>query len=134
MSNFYHHLPFPYASYTSSSDPPGNDPTFSDCTVPNITEQASGPQANFETTPTVAESQPPANQGERSLNTKVAIPRKPGTASSRNWSSSGRVRQACKNCRQRRAKCSGHHPTCQRCQEMGIRCSYSDRKKEKVAK
>lgn len=73
-------LPFPYAPYTSSSDPPENDPAFSDWTVPNIREQSSGPQANPEMAPTVAEKHSLVNQGEWSLNTKGAIPREPGAA------------------------------------------------------
>ncbi|PLB39690.1 putative C6 transcription factor [Aspergillus candidus] len=69
--------------------------------------------------------------GDRSLNTKVAIPR---STHASNWTSSGRVSRACENCREQKAKCSGHRPTCQRCQEAGIRCFYGDRKREKTAK
>ena len=127
-------LPPPYASYTSYSHPPENDPPFSDWKVPNIGEQSSGPQANFEAAPTVAENHSRVNQGEWSLNTKVAIPRKRATTSSRDWRSSRRVGQACESCREQKAKCSGHRPTCRRCQEAGIRCSYGGRKREKVAK
>ncbi|OJJ47977.1 hypothetical protein ASPZODRAFT_1823122 [Penicilliopsis zonata CBS 506.65] len=68
---------------------------------------------------------------ERSQNFKVAIPR---TSNPTNWTSSGRVSRACENCRDQKAKCSGHRPTCQRCQEAGIRCSYGDRKRERTAK
>ncbi|PKY02984.1 putative C6 transcription factor [Aspergillus campestris IBT 28561] len=69
--------------------------------------------------------------GDRSLKTKVAIPR---STHASNWTSSGRVSRACENCREQKAKCSGHRPTCQRCQEAEIRCSYGDRKREKTAK
>lgn len=69
--------------------------------------------------------------GDRSMNAKVPIPR---TASTSTWTSSGRVSRACENCREQKAKCSGHRPTCQRCQEAGVLCSYGDRKREKMAK
>lgn len=134
MGDFNRRLAFPYVFYTSPSKPSENDPASSDHTVPNIGEQSVGPQANFETAPTVAKNQSPVNQGEQSLNTKVAIPRIPETASSRDGRSNGRVSRACRNCRAQKAKCSGHHPTCQRCQAVGIQCSYSDRKREEVAK
>lgn len=62
---------------------------------------------------------------------KVAIPR---SANPTTWTSSGRVSRACENCREQKAKCSGHRPTCQRCQEAGVTCSYGDRKREKTAK
>ncbi|RAL13747.1 putative C6 transcription factor [Aspergillus homomorphus CBS 101889] len=69
--------------------------------------------------------------GDRAGSSKVKIPRLnlPTT-----WTTSGRVSRACENCREQKAKCSGHRPTCQRCQEAGIRCSYGDRKREKMAK
>ncbi|KAJ5659973.1 hypothetical protein N7507_006424 [Penicillium longicatenatum] len=63
--------------------------------------------------------------------TKVAIPRIT-TASA--WPSSSRVSRACENCREQKAKCSGHRPACHRCKEADVRCSYGDRKREKMAK
>ncbi|KAJ5637550.1 hypothetical protein N7490_007429 [Penicillium lividum] len=64
-------------------------------------------------------------------NTKVAIPRivNPGT-----WTTNSRVSRACENCREQKAKCSGHRPVCHRCKDADIRCSYGDRKREKMAK
>ncbi|OQE43103.1 hypothetical protein PENCOP_c003G01107 [Penicillium coprophilum] len=65
------------------------------------------------------------------VNAKVAIPRNSQPSS---WTSSGRVSQACENCREQKAKCSGHRPACHRCLDSGVQCSYGDRKKEKLAK
>ncbi|KAJ5642674.1 hypothetical protein N7490_006674 [Penicillium lividum] len=64
-------------------------------------------------------------------NTKVAIPRivNPSTGASRS-----RVSWACENCREHKAKCSGHRPACHRCKDADVRCSYGDRKREKIAK
>lgn len=64
-------------------------------------------------------------------NRKVQIPR---IAHSGNWTTSGRVSRACKNCREQKTKCSGDTPACDRCKDAGIRCSYGDRKGEKIAK
>lgn len=68
---------------------------------------------------------------ERSLNPKVPIPR---TTRPINYTSSGRVGRACENCREQKAKCSGHRPSCHRCQDAGVPCSYGDRKREKMLK
>ncbi|KAJ5762162.1 uncharacterized protein N7511_005544 [Penicillium nucicola] len=68
--------------------------------------------------------------GDR-VNAKVAIPR---NSQRPNWTVSGRVSRACENCRDQKAKCSGHRPVCHRCRDAGIGCSYGDRKKEKTAK
>ncbi|KAJ5962290.1 hypothetical protein N7501_007231 [Penicillium viridicatum] len=65
------------------------------------------------------------------VNAKVAIPR---NAQPSSWTSSGRVSRACENCREQKAKCSGHRPTCHRCLDAGVPCSYGDRKKEKMVK
>ncbi|KAJ5449306.1 hypothetical protein N7445_004127 [Penicillium cf. griseofulvum] len=65
------------------------------------------------------------------VNPKVAIPR---TSQPGSWTSSGRVSRACENCREQKAKCSGHHPSCNRCLDSGVQCSYGDRKREKMAK
>lgn len=71
------------------------------------------------------------NPGEQPTNAKVAIPRSAQTAS---WVSNGRTSRACENCREQKAKCSGHHPTCNRCKDAGVRCSYGDRKRERMIK
>ncbi|KAJ5504529.1 hypothetical protein N7463_007403 [Penicillium fimorum] len=65
------------------------------------------------------------------VNAKVAIPRNSQPSS---WTSSGRVSRACENCREQKAKCSGHRPACHRCLDSGVQCSYGDRKREKMAK
>lgn len=65
------------------------------------------------------------------VNAKVAIPR---NAQPSSWTSSGRVSRACENCREQKAKCSGHRPTCHRCLDSRVPCSYGDRKKEKMVK
>ncbi|PFH48169.1 hypothetical protein AMATHDRAFT_87287 [Amanita thiersii Skay4041] len=36
-----------------------------------------------------------------------------------------RTAQACEKCRTRKAKCSGEHPTCKRCQTRGLVCEYA---------
>lgn len=37
-----------------------------------------------------------------------------------------RTAQACEKCRIRKAKCSGEHPSCQRCISRGLLCEYSN--------
>lgn len=73
----------------------------------------------------------PTQPSDRSVNRKVAIPR---SAQPSTWTSSGRVSRACENCRELKAKCSGHRPACHRCQDAGVQCSYGDRKREKMLK
>ncbi|KAL1678406.1 hypothetical protein EV122DRAFT_212030 [Schizophyllum commune] len=36
-----------------------------------------------------------------------------------------RTAQACEKCRVRKAKCSGDHPSCKRCQARGLACEYA---------
>lgn len=72
-----------------------------------------------------------SNPGQRPMNAKVPIPR---SVYSSSYTTSGRVSRACENCREQKAKCSGHRPSCQRCQDSGARCSYGDRKREKLVK
>lgn len=69
--------------------------------------------------------------GGQRLNDKVPIPR---TTLPNSSGRTGRVSQACENCREQKAKCSGQRPACHRCQDAGVRCSYGDRKKEKTMK
>ncbi|TCD66357.1 hypothetical protein EIP91_001463 [Steccherinum ochraceum] len=40
-----------------------------------------------------------------------------------------RTAQACEKCRARKAKCSGEHPTCQRCRVRGLTCEYAPERK-----
>ncbi|KAJ5652616.1 hypothetical protein N7507_010042 [Penicillium longicatenatum] len=70
-------------------------------------------------------------KSSRSLNAKVPIPRAstPGIAKAH-----GRVSRACENCREQKAKCSGHQPTCNRCAQSGAKCFYGDRKRERIIK
>jgi hypothetical protein len=72
------------------------------------------------------------NPGNRQGNAKVPIPRSAYPIS--HTTNSGRVSRACENCREQKAKCSGHRPACQRCQDSGMPCSYGDRKREKLLK
>lgn len=92
-----------------------------DWAVPNYA------QPSFEATIPEDSFTPP---GDR-VNAKVAIPR---NAQRTNWTASGRVSRACENCRDQKAKCSGHRPVCHRCRDAGVGCFYGDRKKEKMAK
>ncbi|KAL4896221.1 fungal-specific transcription factor domain-containing protein [Aspergillus ambiguus] len=127
--------PFQYSSYLGPLDLVEHDVSLSDGAGSHYSQPFVGPQVSFETVAGFAEN--PAgtsrvnNASEWSMNSKVPIPR---SAQPSSWTSSGRVSRACENCREQKAKCSGHRPTCQRCQEAGIRCSYGDRKREKVAK
>lgn len=124
-----------YPNYTS--DVPENEsvPVNYDWTVPGYAQPpAFGLPVNTNTDliPGPGRGDPPApNPGDRSLNAKVPIPR---SAYPGNWTSSGRVSRACENCREQKAKCSGHRPACHRCQDAGVRCSYGDRKREKMLK
>ncbi|KAJ6115194.1 hypothetical protein N7486_000972 [Penicillium sp. IBT 16267x] len=78
-----------------------------------------------------AASTPDDHNTSRSLNPKVPIPRTstPGISKAH-----GRVSRACEACREQKAKCSGHQPTCNRCAQSGAKCSYGDRKREKIVK
>jgi hypothetical protein len=67
---------------------------------------------------------------ERVVNGKVAIPRLDRPVASHN----GRVTRACHNCHKQKSKCSGHRPSCMRCQEINIPCVYVDGKRERYAK
>lgn len=67
----------------------------------------------------------------QAVNPKVAIPR---NVQINTITSSGRVNQACDNCREQKAKCSGNRPTCQRCEDAGVCCVYGDRKRVRMLK
>ncbi|KAJ5240426.1 uncharacterized protein N7469_002017 [Penicillium citrinum] len=62
---------------------------------------------------------------------KVAIPR---TRQIKSWSSRSRVSLACNSCRTTKAKCSGHRPVCDRCERLGVECTYGERKRQTPAK
>ncbi|KAJ5823212.1 hypothetical protein N7447_005552 [Penicillium robsamsonii] len=67
---------------------------------------------------------------EQPVNAKVAIPRLDLPLVSNN----GRVSRACHNCRKQKNKCSGHRPSCLRCEEANVLCVYVDRKRERNAR
>lgn len=64
-------------------------------------------------------------------NAKLPIPR---IQSSGIRDRKNRASRACESCREHKAKCSGEHPTCQRCEWGGIECRYGDRKRERTEK
>lgn len=53
-------------------------------------------------------------------NAKVEIPRQRSDVTR----SIRRVSRACHSCRQRKMKCTGDTPTCQKCSELGVNCEY----------
>ncbi|KAJ0417004.1 fungal-specific transcription factor domain-containing protein [Aspergillus carlsbadensis] len=135
MSDTNYPSPFPFTSYTPSSEVPENEPvygwvapTFPQPSLPSQVPPSSETTTNNSDVVVTASAAAPH---ERSLNSKVAIPR---SASSITVPNRGRVSRACENCRDQKVKCSGQRPTCQRCQESGIQCSYGDRKREKMAR
>lgn len=123
MGDNFHHLPaYPgQAKETALLYP---DPTF-----PSHTQQPlCGSLANIE--PGVyCDKSLRSNSGERSANPRVPIPR---STYPTHDSPKSRVSRACENCRRQKAKCSGGHPACQRCQNADIGCSYSVRKKDRM--
>ncbi|KAL3476266.1 fungal-specific transcription factor domain-containing protein [Aspergillus californicus] len=123
---------YPSFPYITSTEPPENEPSFG-WVAPVLPQPSFLPQAPSEATDIQLPDANTATIGtqERSLNSKVAIPR---SANTNTVPSRGRVSRACENCRDQKVKCSGQRPTCQRCQESGIQCSYADRKREKLAR
>ena len=57
---------------------------------------------------------------------KVAIPNfaRPSVQAARS-----RASRACDACRQRKTKCDGARPTCEKCKILGVECSYSNVKR-----
>ncbi|KAL4927355.1 putative C6 transcription factor [Aspergillus undulatus] len=124
---------FPFPQYPPSSQISENDPTYG-WVASGFPQASFPPQGPSEAASNQAESSSQAVAAalpEHSLNNKVAIPR---SANSPAVSNRGRVSRACENCREQKVKCSGQRPTCQRCQDAGIQCSYGDRKREKLAR
>ena len=126
---------FPHGNLPSErgSDPPNHELAHTYSPVPGHTH----PAALESRSPATTESIPGHNEpppGDQVSNPKVAIPRATYSSIPPSISSSGRVSRACESCREQKAKCSGHRPTCLRCQDNGIRCSYGDRKREKMQK
>ncbi|KAJ5653675.1 hypothetical protein N7490_000678 [Penicillium lividum] len=125
--------PPPLPKKDQHSDVPGNDlSSFSyDWVVPGLSQPL---HVEFPTNTNLIpgrEGLVSSNPGEWPRNSKVPIPRSAQAATS---TSTGRTSRACQNCREQKAKCSGHHPTCNRCEDAGIKCVYSDRKKDKIEK
>ncbi|KAJ5179865.1 hypothetical protein N7492_003075 [Penicillium capsulatum] len=117
---------FPRQSHPEPSEPPEQEGFTYDWTAPGYTQpNVLGVSPATETIPG-HDPRPDAF-----LNPKVAIPRATFPSPSSN---SGRVSRACENCREQKAKCSGHRPACHRCQDGGLRCSYGDRKHERMRK
>ncbi|KAH7108878.1 hypothetical protein B0J11DRAFT_545622 [Dendryphion nanum] len=68
----------------------------------------------------------------------VAIPRlnKPkgqDGRSLRNQYRPPRVRKACDNCHNRKVKCTGEQPHCQKCVEQHVPCMYSRSRKDRLS-
>lgn len=63
--------------------------------------------------------------GNTTVNPKLPIPRATHIGTPGNV----RSRHACKNCREQKAKCTGHQP-CRRCYENGANCIYEVRSKD----
>ena len=126
---------FPYRYYPSSPVAQEHDPAFSwSFSGPQTSPQPPyEPHVNPETGTRLSQNPagPSIVPAEPNPTTKVPIPR---TTVPNSVVVSGRVSRACEPCREQKAKCSGHQPVCQRCQESGIRCSYGDRKREKLAR
>ena len=119
--------PFHPSYYAPSFETPDNDPSYWALPeFPPFGAQYIDPA--YGSTESSGQSMTPNGQNVAG---KIAIPRHTFAGSP---VPSGRVRRACQNCRDQKAKCSGHQPTCQRCEESGARCYYGDRKREKTAK
>ncbi|KAJ5991382.1 hypothetical protein N7499_012034 [Penicillium canescens] len=93
--------------------------------------------------PASSSTEPPisreANGGENSMQLNVLEPRLPKVPIPRatnkiNAVTPGRAKQACRSCRQQKAKCSGHRPECRRCEENSFPCVYEDRTRFKMTK
>lgn len=118
-----------------SSDHPESEPgAFAyDWSIPDHTPSLPfGYQDSVDPVLGVGSASGPGNPPEeQSNNAKVPIPR---STNPNIWTSSGRTSRACENCRDQKAKCSGHRPACTRCKDAGLQCIYSYRKREKILK
>jgi hypothetical protein len=121
-------------------DPPFHDDIFEPFAVELASIGSSQPATRHRGLPVyfpALENPSPARSDPGGLSTngpsrrKVPIPR----VSSPYHSTSGRrVSRACGNCREQKAKCSGHQPACHRCKDASLQCSYGDRKRDRVKK
>lgn len=119
---------FPRQLHPEPGEAPIQEALAYDWTIPGYTQPAAL-VVSATTEPIPGHGDP--SIGDGSLNPKVPIPR--ATYPS-HLTGSGRVSRACENCREQKAKCSGDRPTCHRCQDGNLRCSYGDRKHEKMRK
>ncbi|CAI7598939.1 uncharacterized protein N7487_011364 [Penicillium crustosum] len=127
----------PSLGHSSQSEPlPSvqNDKDPSTYDTAGLENREASPLTPLESTSTVFGAYHPWNtprvSGEQPMNAKVAIPRLDLPLASNN----GRVSRACHNCRKQKNKCSGHRPSCLRCQEANVLCVYVDGKRERNAR
>lgn len=127
----------PSLGHSSQSEPlpsvqNDNDPSIYD--TAELENREASPLTPLESTSTVFGAYhpwcTPRVSGEQPMNAKVAIPRLDLPLASNN----GRVSRACHNCRKQKNKCSGHRPSCLRCQEANVLCVYVDGKRERNAR
>lgn len=127
----------PSLGHSSQSEPlPSvqNDKDPSPYDTAELENREASPLTPLESTSTVFGAYHPWSTsrvaGEQPMNAKVAIPRLDLPLASNN----GRVSRACHNCRKQKNKCSGHRPSCLRCQESNVLCVYVDGKRERNAR
>ncbi|KAL9103120.1 MAG: hypothetical protein Q9163_001799 [Psora crenata] len=90
--------------------------------------------------PSLAASVPRNTQRGHSLQEgKVAIPRlrresDAYATASTSTADKPRVAHACEPCRSRKTKCSGDRPSCKHCVKNGLKCFYSDGKRDRIKK
>lgn len=128
----------PSLGHSSQSGPlpsvPQND---KDPLTPELESREASPLTPLESTSTAFGAYSPWSTSqvirEQPMNPKVAIPRLDLPPASNN-SNNGRVSRACHNCRKQKNKCSGHRPSCLRCQEANVLCVYVDGKRERNAR
>ncbi|KAF7717732.1 Fungal Zn(2)-Cys(6) binuclear cluster domain-containing protein [Penicillium ucsense] len=123
---------FPYASNILPNEPTTSEQSEPAYTfAPNIVPSGLSPYTSELLAGRRDSSDLAPEPGQGSRNPKVPIPRATRPVA---YSTGGRVSRACEACRDQKAKCSGHRPSCHRCQESGVACSYGDRKREKMLK
>ncbi|KAJ6100708.1 hypothetical protein N7499_000338 [Penicillium canescens] len=97
----------------------------------NLQEDSSEPSSTTASEISNPLYDPHVDTAKQTPNPKIAIPR---AANTKPLANPGRVSRACVNCRDQKVKCSGHRPTCHRCQMSAVTCIYGDRKREKMVK
>lgn len=128
----YHQTGFPYAPNILPDEPTTNEQIESTYRfASSIVPSGLSPHTSELLAGRRDSSEFASDLGQGSRNPKVPIPRATRPVA---YSTGGRVSRACEACRDQKAKCSGHRPSCHRCQESGMTCSYGDRKREKMLK